>query len=268
MSGPLVGFILYAQLIGSGVVDLTFYSLPYFKKGDGDTLHSIQKAYRIAYGIFNLNTFSQFMQPFCIRENLNALDVICLDYAVAAFPIIVIRLLMPLKSFKVFSKKRQIRNISTAAAVNHVNKPTQRPLIHAFVGFIYLSYTMFSLTSTKLFSTTEIFDQDGATPNITLIYYAGQYYFGQKEYVLPYGSLAITIFIFVAVLLPLLLLGPLDFMNWLIDKPKFNFLNRYWPTLKINIFLDAFRGCYKPNFKYFRNIFPVSVDNLSRILKQ
>ena len=257
MSGPLVGFILYAQLIGSAVIDLTLKSLPYFKSGD--IPHSIQKAYQIAYGIFNLNTFSQFMEPFCIHENLNALDVICLDYAVAAFPlllIIVIRLLMPLKSFKFFNKKRGIRNVSTTVtANNNMNKPTERPLIHAFVGFIYLSYTKFSLTSTKLFSTTYVFDQDGTTPNIMLIYYAGQFYFGQKEYVLPYGLLAITIFIFVAVLLPLLLLGPLDFMNWLTDQPKFYFLNRFWPTLKINIFLDAFRGCYKTNCKYFTGIY-------------
>ena len=253
MSGPLIGFILYAQLIGSEVIDLTLNSLPYFK--GGDTPHSIQKAYRIAYGIFNLNTFSHLMEPFCIRENLNALDVLCLDYAVAAFPlllIIVIRLLMPLKSFKFINKNRGIHDVSTAVAINNT---TEKPLIHAFVGFIYLSYTKFSLTSTKLFSTTEIFDQNGTTPNITLIYYAGQYYFGQKEYVLPYGLLAITIFIFVAVLLPLLLLGPLDFMNWLIDQPKFYFLNRYWPTLKINIFLDAFRGCYKTNCKYFTGIY-------------
>ncbi|XP_064400727.1 uncharacterized protein LOC135346882 isoform X2 [Halichondria panicea] len=256
MSGPLVGFILYAQLIGSGVIDLTLNTSPYFKGGDSP--HKIQRMYRIAYGIFNLNTFSQFMEPFCIRENLNALDVICLDYAVAAFPlllIIVIRLLMPLRSFKFFSKKRRIGNVSTAVAVNNMNKPIEKPLIHVFVGFIYLSYTKYSLTSTKLFSTTEIFDQDGVTPNITLIYYAGQYYFGQKDYVLPYGLLAITIFIFVAVLLPLLLLGPLDFMNWLLDQPKFYFLTRYWPTLRINIFLDAFRGCYKTNCKYFTGIY-------------
>ena len=251
MSGPLVGFILYAQLIGSGVIDLTYF------KSD-NSLHKIRNAYQISYGIFNLNTFSQFMEPFCIRENLNALDVICLDYAVAAFPlllIIIIRLLMPLKSFKVFKKRRRIGDVSTTVTVNNMNKPTERPLIHAFVSFMFLSYTKFSLTSTKLFTTTDLFDQDGATPNITLVLYAGQYYFGQKDYVLPYGLLAITIFIFVAILLPLLLLGPLDFMNWLIDQPKFNFLNRYWPTLKINIFLDAFRGCYKTNGKYFTGIY-------------
>ena len=257
MSGPLVGFILYAQLIGSGVIDLTLNSLPYFKSGN--TLHKIRKAYRIAYGIFNLNTFSQFMEPFCIRENLNTLDVICLDYAVAAFPlllIIIIRLLMPLRSLKFFNKKRRrIGDVSAAVAVNNMNKPIEKPLIHAFVSFIFLSYTKFSLTSTKLFTTIELFDQDGATPNTRFIVYAGQYHFGEGKYLFPYGLLAITIFIFVAVLLPLLLLGPLDFMNWLIDQPKFNFLTRYWPTLRINIFLDAFRGCYKTNGKYFTGIY-------------
>lgn len=35
----------------------------------------------------------------------------------------------------------------------------------------------------------------------------------------------------------------------------FQFLNKYWPTLRINIFLDAFQGCYKPNRRYFTGVY-------------
>ena len=44
-------------------------------------------------------------------------------------------------------------------------------------------------------------------------------------------------------------------MNWLMDKPKFQCLNNYWPTLKINTFLDAFRGCYRPKCWYMSGIY-------------
>ena len=67
MSGPLVGFILYAQLIGSGVIDLTANSLPY-SHNYGALFQKLQNAYRIAYGVFNLNTLSELMDSFCINE--------------------------------------------------------------------------------------------------------------------------------------------------------------------------------------------------------
>ena len=249
MSGPLVGFILYAQLIGSGVVDLTTDSqLPYNVTGDPDFFHNMQRAYKIVYGVFNLNSLSELMDPFCVHENFTALDVICLDYAVAVFPLLLILLSHVLikvrSSLRLRCWKNGVKNVTAA-------NRSPRSVVHAFTGFMYLSYAKFTLSSTKTLSTTGLFGQDGsAVSGISLIYYAGQYYFGQREYILPYGLLAIVVFMIVAVVLPILLLGPFDLMNWLTDKPKFNSLNKYWPTLKINIFLDAFRGCYRPECWY------------------
>ena len=255
MSGPLVGFILYAQLIGSGVVDLTENSISY--NIVGDFLPKMQRAYKIAYGVFNLNSLSELMDPFCVHENFSALDVICLDYAVAVFPlllILVIHFLSPLKSLRLRRKLRGIRD--TTKALQRSRDGKGRSLIHPFAGFIYLSYTKFALTSTKLLSTTSPITKDGSNPSgIRLVYYAGQYYFGQKEYILPYGLIAIAMFIVFAVFLPFLLLGPLDFMNWLTDKPRFSFLNKYWPSVRINIYLDAFRGCYHSNRRFFTGIY-------------
>ena len=254
MSGPLVGFILYAQLIGSGVVDLTMNSLPHSVRHE-DIPYKLQKAYRIVYGVFNLNSLSDVLAPLCVHENFTALDVICLDYAVAVFPLLLILLSHVLikvqGSIKLGCQRKGITNVSAAKAQENLNKSPERSMVDVFAGLMYLSYAKFTFASIKTLSTTGVFGQDGsAVSGISLIYYAGQYYFGQREYILPYGLLAIVVFMIVAVVLPILLLGPFDLMNWLTDKPKFHSLNKYWPTLKINIFLDAFRGCYRPECWY------------------
>ena len=255
MSGPLVGFILYAQLIGSGVVDLPINSLP-SSKCDKDIPY---KVFRIVYGVFNLNSLSEVMDPFCVHENFSALDVICLDYAAAVFPLLLILLSYVLikvrGSIKLRCRRKGITNATAARAVANANKSPGKSLVNVFASFMYLSYTKFTLASIKTLSTTEIFREDGSVVhNVSLIYYAGKYYFGQPEY-MPYGFIAITVFTVVAVVLPILLLGPFDFMNWLMDKPKFQTLNKYWPTLKINTFLDAFRGCYRPKCWYMSGIY-------------
>ena len=249
MSGPAVGFILYAQLVGSGVFDFNIGAVTFSKHAKD--LQYVQNAYRTVFGLFNLNSFSFLLHPFCVSKTFSALDVLCLDLAVGAFPlilIVVIYILMPLKSIKL-KRDSAIRRVRQTSKLGTT-------LVHSFVGFIYLSYTKFALASTKLLSTTGLLRSDGSSvPDIKLVYYAGQYVFGQKEYMLPYGVVAIIVFVIFAVLLPVLLMGPFQLMNWLADKPCFQFLNKYWPTLRINIFLDAFQGCYKPNRRYFTGVY-------------
>ena len=256
MSGPAVGFILYAQLIGAGLFDLGTGNLLYINSGDVPP--KLEKAYHIVYGLFNLDSLSQLMDPFCVNESFNALDVISLDLAIALFPlflIIIIRLIMRLKSFKFRERQKGIRDTTTVDARQSVEKVSGKTLLHPFIAFIYLSYTKFSITSTKLLATTQLFDENGNGVNPRLVYYAGQYTFNDPNYFFPYGIIALLVFIFFAALLPLLLLGPFQFIDWLIDKPRFERLRKYWPSIRVHIFLDAFQGCYKPNRRYFAGIY-------------
>lgn len=259
MSGPLIGFILFAQMIGSGVIDLTVNRLPYFKVED--VPHKLQRAYRIAYGLFNLNSFSEVMEPFCIRENFTALDTISLDYGVALFPLLpifTVFFVVRFTDFKCCTKKTQkgIRNVTIARSRSQVYKTSKKSLLHPLVSFVYLSYAKFVLTSTKLLSTTRVFDKNGNAPSdIFPVYFAGQYYFGQREYILPYGLVAILLFIIFGALFPLIFLGPIDLINWLLDKPRFEKLGKFWPTLTVNHFMEAFHGCYKPQQKYFAGLY-------------
>ena len=273
MSGYLSGFILYAQLIGSGVLELTIDRLP-----SQEYAYYLQKVYRMSYGVFNLNSFSGILPPFCISENSNTLGVISLDYSntlgvisldylVAIFPLVLIIVIWVVVSLVGRCNLGRERNraqhtlvgnseTSTSQKIGEsVKKIVSHNFINAFVGFIYLSYTKMSLAATLTLTTVGIFDKTGTyVASQRLMYYAGQYYFGQQEYILPYGLIAIIVYMFVIVL-PFVLLGGLDFVNWLTGLEKCVLLRKLWPSLKINSFLDAMRDCYRPNRQYFAGMY-------------
>jgi len=258
MAAPLVCFILYAQLVSSGVIDLTLGHLPSLQNDTGTPL-GLLRAYRIVYGVFNLNSFSVILDPFCVNENFSALDVISLDFAIGAFPliiIVVIRLLMLIPKIKrKKTTKLSIEATTSSTGAQSAKKTKTRSMIHPIVAFVYLSYTKVSVSAALILSNTAIFKQDGSLLGTRVVYYAGQYYFGQLEYILPYGLMAILVYIFVTALLPLLLLGPFDLFNRLTDKDRYRFLNNYVPSAKINTFMEAFRNCYKKEYRCFAGIY-------------
>ena len=92
-SSAAMGFVFYAQMIGSEAFCLTASALV-TNRG----YQNVETAYKIIYGIFNLNSLSFWMKPFCLNEHFNTLvqDVMCLDYAIAGFPLIMIALMLKL----------------------------------------------------------------------------------------------------------------------------------------------------------------------------
>ena len=77
---------------------------------------------------------------------------------------------------------------------------------------------------------------------------------------------------------PLLLLGPLQFIDWLADKPRFRCILKFWPSITIHTYLDTFQG-YKPNRRFFTGlhlllrlflflVFSFSPDTLSHYVMQ
>lgn len=292
MSGPLIGFVLYAQLVGSGVIELTIDRLP--STNSSSAILSFQKSYRVAYGVFNLNSLSMILDPFCIHENFSALDVISLDYAVAVFPlilIIAIRLIVGLKDRCNF--RRRVSNY-TSIEISSTSEPTfgtgknvgqklrnlfSPNFVHAFVGFIYLSYTKMSLAATLTLTTTNLMDINGSYiiyPR--LIYYAGHYIFGEFAYILPYGLLAVLVYT-ACIILPFTLLGGLDFINWVLGLSKCARLRGLWPSSTINPFLEAMQDCYRPKRRYFAGfyflfrlilltIYAFSANVLTQVLSQ
>jgi hypothetical protein len=269
-SSAALSFVLFAQMIGSGVFTLTADKALYLKNTNVDRM---EKAYSVVYGFFNLNSLAFLMPHVCISERLTTLDVLALEYVVAAFPIaviVIIYLVYRCKSLKCgcYERRRQNQRLrgagisssttapSTDTAIRESAKPRGSTLIHTFVAFLFLSYTKFSLASMFTLSVVRLFDKDWTPAGGTYyVYYAGHLKFSQHNYLFPYGLLAIFILIFIVILPPLLLLGPIQFIDWLIDKRGFHWLQRVWPSITIHTFLDTFQGFYKPNRRFFSGIY-------------
>ena len=104
-------------------------------------------------------------------------------------------------------------------------------------------------------NTTELFNSNGETVATYQVYLAGHLSLHSYQYLIPYGLLAITVFTFVVLLPPFLLLGPLQFIDWVIEKPGFNCFHKIWPSIAVHTFLDTFQGFYRPNRRFFAGVY-------------
>ena len=263
-TGPANAFVLYAQMISSafdvsagGVTSLNSAFSHY-------QLEWMMNSYFFVYGIFNLEFFSYLLDPYCLIQRFNYLDIFQIQYYVALFPLFMIIAVVLVLKLKESCFRRCFRHCTQPAEnqgrdAQGGNRERNRwrftdNLLHAFVAFTLLSYTKFGTSSTFILSTTDLFDVDGRTVGAQRVYLAGQYTVTDKRYHYEYALPAIIVLATFVALPPLLLLGPLQWFNRLV-VPRVSCLRRYWPSIKVNIVLDAFQGCYKPHTRFFAGLY-------------
>ena len=84
-SSAAAGFLLYAQIISA---ENFLYSQP-----PSEAARVIRRIQMSIYGIFNLESFAFLIHPFCLNKNFTTLHILCLDYAVALFPLLMITII-------------------------------------------------------------------------------------------------------------------------------------------------------------------------------
>ena len=85
-SAPLRGYILVCQLITFNDVIRTVVAFV-----EIDHIHIPQVKLLISvYGIWNLDFFRSVYKPFCLHPSLTTLQVMSLDYIIAAYPLVLI----------------------------------------------------------------------------------------------------------------------------------------------------------------------------------
>ena len=270
-SSAAAGCLLFAQTISSGYFDITAYNT-WDIYARGSAPKAAQAVYTTIYGISNLKSFTFLIHPFCLNKSFTTLHVLCLDYATAMFPLMVIATVCLVYRYKSLlfkcnccrrCRKKEAVNLELSNNSNSGLSPRVKPseqltmprntLIHAFTAFLLLSYNKFSLASVHTIIISELFDEAGVS-RYHRVYLAGHLSLSDRDFFVPFGLIAILVLIFIVLLPPLLLLGPLHFMDWLSDKSKFSFLRKCWPSIKIHIFLDTFQG-YKPNRRFFVGLY-------------
>ena len=255
-SAPLYGLIFLCQFI---VCSMHMRGLTIMFE-DGLVNHSY--SYQIlgtVYGIWNLDFFRSVYPPFCLHPSLTTLQVMSLDYFIAAYPLIIIIVfysLVELHSrdcrpivaiwkpfYYCFARFRRNLNIRTS-------------LVDAFGTFFTLSYVKaLSVTSDVMIFSRVWSERDIISNNM---YFDGTMHFFKGKHI-PLGIVGIFI-TFVFNILPLMLIIIYSF-------PKLQYIIHCFPVSLQNAvypFMDNLLSCYKDgtngtrNCRYFAIVYPIA----------
>ena len=190
------------------------------------------------YGIWNLDFFRALIPHICLE--VNTLQALALDYAIACYPLLLIVVSYVLielhaRDFKLLVYFwRPFRRVFISFRKQWDIKTS---IIEVFATFLLLSNFKFLSVSFDLLTPTEVHNVNGSLLGLFLWYDASIAYFGKEH--LPYGILALLLlFIFVIFPIVLLLLYPMRCFQWCLGRCSLR-------SHALRIFMDAFQGCYK-----------------------
>ena len=255
MSPLLNGYILACQILTSPPIQrlLAFEEYDRHYHNVNETILFI-KIYSGCLSIWNLDFFRFAYTPFCLQPDASTLQILSLDYIIAAYPLALIILTYTLVRLHYqnctlvvwlwrpfigcFARCRRQWNI-------------QNSLVDAFATFLLLSYVKFLIVSFDILMPTVSWDMNSAMQPPVLYYDGTVEYFG-KDYVhLPYALLALAVLL-VFTFLPILLLCVYPCRCFQ------RVLNRYHLSSQtLHTFMDTFQGGFKDgkngtrDFRYF-----------------
>ncbi len=237
-SPSLNAFVLACQVLASPLqIELILAHLNY---RDNKSLSALAELMLSLAGFWNLDFFRTLIPGFCLHPNMSILQVLALDYIVAAYPLFLIAItyvlvelhdhnckivVLILKPFlRCFARFRRQWDIRTS-------------LIEAFASFLLLSYVKFLSVSLNFLLPVYVHNVHGEPLEPYLFYDGTIEYFGKQH--LPYAILAIVVFIIFNILpLLLLCLYSCHCFQRILNISKLR-------CQALHTFMDAFQGCYK-----------------------
>jgi len=185
------------------------------------------------YGIWSLDFFRPLIPHIC--ANIDTLQSLALDYAIAIYPLILLVTTYALIQFNTFNFMCRPFHRCAQYLKNQLDVKTS--IVEAFATFLLLSHVKLLSVSFDLLVPTHVYYVNGSLVGTYLYYDATIEYFGDKH--LPYAVLALFVMlIFILFPILLLLLYPMHFFQRCLDCCRVR-----WHAL--HIFIDAFQGCYK-----------------------
>ena len=178
------------------------------------------------YGIWNLDFFHALIPHICLE--VNTLQALALDYAIACYPLLLLVAFYMLIELHAHNFRlivyhwRPFRRVFINFRKQWDIKNSQ--IVQVFATFLLLSNVKLLSVSFDLLTPTEVCNINGSLLGLFLWYDGSVVYFGKEH--LPYAVLALLLLlIFVIFPIVLLLLYPLRCFQ--------------------RVFMDAFQGCYK-----------------------
>ena len=221
------------------------------------TAQKLTKVILSLYGIWNLDFFRTLIPHICV--NIDTLEALALDYAIAFYPLILLVITYALIEVHACNF-RAVKSMSIpfhkCAKHLKIQWDFRASIVEAFATFLLLSYVKLLSVSFDLLIPTHVYHVNGSLVGMYLYYDATIEYFGDKH--LPFAVLALFVML-IFILFPLLLL---------LLYPKQCFqrclgcCGMRWHAL--HIFVDAFQGYYKDgtngtrDCRYFSAAFLIS----------
>ncbi len=236
-SGAANAFIFFSQIITTTFGIYTSSSGPY---------HAMREAYRLVYGIWNLDIFSSlpFFQ-YCLNPNLDTITVILLEYIIAFYPLLVIIILYSIVALY----NRGLRPITWLCTpvrlcfirLRNVWNP-RNSLIDAIAAFILLSYSRMVQTSLKLLRYSTLVHENGSFES-RVVYYDGTMPAYEGKHIIFVVIAVFVLLVFVVTPPLVLILYPLKVFHRLTS------VCCSWSGGRFEQFLNAFYGSFKDGAK-------------------
>ena len=258
-SAPLRGWILVCQLLSYSFLMRTVVAT---KEAHRDHyLYPYIPILGSVYGVWNLDFFRLVYKPFCLHPSLTTLQVMSLDYIIAAYPLILIIVLY----IMVDMYSRNIRPIIFLGQLFHhccirfrhrLNIRTS--LIDAFGTFFSLSYVKFLSTTVDFLTYTEVRNNE-SNSILPRSYFDGTMELFKGKHI-PYAVVGICIFV-LCNFVPLILM-----MLYTFPRAQV-ILNRLPTPVQVTLypFMDNILSCYKDgtngtrNCRYFGVVYHVAL---------
>ena len=190
------------------------------------------------YGIWNLDFFRTAIPHICV--NVNTLQALALDYAIAFYPLIL--LVVAYTLIQICTCNLRVISVMCRPlrrCTEHFRSQwdVRTSIVDAFATFLLLSYVKLLSVSFDLLIPIQVNNVKGSLVGLYLYYDATIEYFGEEH--LPYAVLAVIVMlVFILFPLLLLLLYPMRCFQQCLSC-----IGVRWHALPI--FIDAFQGCYK-----------------------
>ena len=246
-SAPFNTFIFFSQMYSLRVsfrlvLNIATSSEDFDSASLSDVTPRYARALDTLYGVWNLQFFRPFLPLFCIKEGLNALEALAMEYVSAFYPL----LLTAVAYITIELHACGFRPIMWCWKPFHKCYVKFRKIvdprgsvINAFATFFLLSYTKLIFTSINMLAYTVIHDSDSTSwfgieivpffnPTIPYVHDEHTWLF----------LLSIIVIIFAAIPSILLFVYPCKCF-----QKRIRIWRHRW--LPLRTFMDIFQGCYK-----------------------
>ena len=239
-SPHLAGYIMFCQLLASPPI-LRLQANSNFMHPSWHNSGEVPLSLLISFfSIWNLDFFRMVYSPFCLQPGASTLQILYLDYLIAAYPLALIVLTYVLVTLHYYDNRLVVwiwRPFRKCFIRFRRKWDIKNSLVDAFATFLLLSYVKLLSVSFDILMPTPVLDKWGNQVS-TVLYYDGSItYFGMEH--LPYALTAIIVLV-VFTFLPILLL-------FLYPCKCFQtFLNQaHCRSQALHAFIEAFQGCFK-----------------------